>query len=298
MANVLTNLSEALAQTVESVGPSIVRVEGRRRMAASGIVWSEDGLVVTANHVLKHDTNLVVGLLDGSRSNAELVGRDPSTDLAVIKVEASGLTAAPRSPAESDLQVGHLVLALGRPGRTVQATLGIVSALGDSWRTGAGGQIDRYLQTDVVMYPGFSGGPLVSAQGEVIALNTSALLRGVSLAIPVATLDRVAGTLLAHGRMRRGYLGVSTQPVRLPEAAQEELDQETGLLIVSVEADSPASQAGLVMGDAIVGLDDEIVRHHDDLLGLLSGERVGNKVPVRIVRGGEVRTLNVTIGEK
>ncbi len=298
MANVLTNLSEALAQTVEAVGPSIVRVEGRRRMAASGIVWSEDGLVVTANHVLKHDSKLAVGLPDGSRSNAELVGRDPSTDLAVIKVEASGLTVAPRSPAENDLQVGHLVLALGRPGRTVQATLGIVSALGDSWRTGAGGQIDRYLQTDVVMYPGFSGGPLVSAQGEVIGLNTSALLRGVSLAIPVATLDRVAGTLLAHGRMRRGYLGVSTQPVRLPEATQEELDQETGLLIVSVEADSPASQAGMVMGDAIVGLDDEIVRHHDDLLSLLSGERVGNKVPVRIVRGGEVRTLNVTIGEK
>jgi S1-C subfamily serine protease len=298
MANVLMNLSEALAQTVEAVGPGIVRVEGRRRMAASGIVWSDDGLVVTANHVLKQDTGVGVGLPDGSRVKGELVGRDPSTDLALIKVAAAGLAPAPRSSTDSDLQVGHLVLALGRPGRTVQATLGIVSALGDSWRTGAGGQIDRYLQTDVVMYPGFSGGPLVSAQGQIIGLNTSALLRGVSLALPVATLERVAGTLLAHGHMRRGYLGVSTQPVRLPEAAQEELGQETGLLIVSVEVDSPAAQGGLVMGDAIVGLDGEIVRHHDDLLGLLSGERVGNKVPVRIVRGGEMRTVNVTIGEK
>jgi S1-C subfamily serine protease len=298
MSNVLTNLSEALAQTVESAGPSIVRVEGRRRMAASGFVWSDDGLVVTANHVVKHDNKLAVGLPDGSRAKAELVGRDPSTDLAVIKVEGNGLTSASRSSEESGMQVGHMVLALGRPGRTVQATLGIVSALGDSWRTGGGGQIDRYLQTDVVMYPGFSGGPLVSAQGEVIGLNTSALVRGVSLAIPVATLERVVGTLLAHGRMRRGYLGVSTQPARLPEAAQEELGQETGLLIVSVESDSPAAEGGLVMGDAIAGLDGEIVRHHDDLLGLLSGDRVGKKVPVRIVRGGEVRTLNLTIGEK
>ncbi|MGD2049853.1 MAG: trypsin-like peptidase domain-containing protein [Chloroflexota bacterium] len=296
MANVLSELSEALAQTVESAGPGIVRVEGRRRLPASGILWSADGIVVTANHVVKQDSNIGVGLPDSQTVQAELVGRDPSTDLAVLKVEANGLSPATR--AVDSLQVGHMVLALGRPGRTVQATLGIVSALGDSWRTNMGGQIDRYLQTDVVMYPGFSGGPLVSAGGEVLGLNTSALLRGVSLTVPAATLERVVSALVTHGRLRRGYLGVSTQPVRLPAAVKQELDQETGLLVVSVEPDSPADKAGLVMGDAIVGLGEAIVRHHDDLLAQLSGEQVGQKTPIKIVRGGEVRNLNVTIGER
>jgi S1-C subfamily serine protease len=296
MANVLSELSEALAQTVESAGPGIVRVEGRRRLPASGILWSADGIVVTANHVVKQDSNIGVGLPDSQTVQAELVGRDPSTDLAVLKVEANGLSPATR--AVDSLQVGHMVLALGRPGRTVQATLGIISALGDSWRTNMGGQIDRYLQTDVVMYPGFSGGPLVSAGGEVLGLNTSALLRGVSLTVPAATLERVVSALVTHGRLRRGYLGVSTQPVRLPAAVKQELDQETGLLVVSVEPDSPADKAGLVMGDAIVGLGEAIVRHHDDLLAQLSGEQVGQKTPIKIVRGGEVRNLNVTIGER
>lgn len=296
MTNVLSELSEALAQTVESAGPGIVRVEGRRRLPASGIVWSADGLVVTANHVVKRDDKIGVGLPDGQAVKAELVGRDPSTDLAVLKAEAGDLS--PMARAGQDLHVGHMVLALGRPGRTVQATLGIVSALGDSWRTGMGGQIDRYLQTDVVMYPGFSGGPLVSAGGEVLGLNTSALLRGVSLTVPTATLERVVGALVTHGRLRRGYLGVSTQPVRLPEAVKGELGQETGLLVVSVEPDSPADEGGLVMGDAIVGLGEARVRHHDDLLAQLSGEQVGQKTPIKIVRGGEVRSLNVTVGER
>jgi S1-C subfamily serine protease len=161
-----------------------------------------------------------------------------------------------------------------------------------------GGQIDRYLQTDVVMYPGFSGGPLVDTRGQVLGLNTSALLRGVSLTVPAATLERVVDALVTHGRLQRGFLGVSTQPVRLPEAVKQVLDQETGLLIVSVEPGSPADEGGLVMGDAIVGLDDETIRHHDDLLALLSGDRVGQKVPMQIVRGGEVRSINVKIGER
>lgn len=296
MTNVLTELSEALAQTVTSAGPAVVRVEGRRRLPASGFVWSPDGIIVTANHAVKKDDKLAVGLQDGSRLNAELVGRDPSTDLAVLKIDATGLEPAQRT--SEDLGVGHMVLALGRPGRTVQATLGIISALGDSWRTGMGGQIDRYLQTDVVMYPGFSGGPLVDTRGQVLGLNTSALLRGVSLTVPAATLERVVDALVTHGRLQRGFLGVSTQPVRLPEAVKQVLDQETGLLIVSVEPGSPADEGGLVMGDAIVGLDDETIRHHDDLLALLSGDRVGQKVPMQIVRGGEVRSINVKIGER
>lgn len=296
MADVLTQLSDSLAGTVETAGPSVVRVEGRRRLPATGIVWSAEGVIVTANHVVKRDENIGIGLADGQRLTAAVAGRDPSTDLAVLKADASGLAAAER--VNGNVQVGHLVLALGRPGRTVQATLGIVSALGDSWRTRMGGQVDRYLQTDVVMYPGFSGGPLVGAGGQVIGLNTSALARGVSLTIPAATVERVTSTLLAHGRMQRGYLGVSTQPARLPAAMKEELDQETGLLVVSVEPGSPAEEGGLVLGDTIVGLGGSAVRQHDDLLALLSGEVVGQKTPIKIVRGGELRTVNVTVGQR
>jgi S1-C subfamily serine protease len=296
MANVLVELSAGLAEAVEAAGPSIVRVEGRRRIPASGIIWSADGVIVTANHVVRRDDNIRIGLGDGQTADASVAGRDPSTDLAVLRTEANDLPAA--THIAKGYQVGHLVLALGRPGRTVQATLGVISALGDSWRTSMGGQIDRYLQTDVVMYPGFSGGPLVDATGQVVGLNTSALMRGVSISIPTTTLERTVEALLTHGRMRRGFLGVSTQSARLPAAVREEIGQETGLLIVNVEPDSPADEGGLVLGDTIVGLDGTAVRHHDDLLALLTADRVGQKTPVQILRGGEVRTINVTIGER
>ena len=194
--------------------------------------------------------------------------------------------------------VGHLVLALGRPGQRVQATLGIVSALGDSWRTPAGGLMDRYVQTDIVMYPGFSGGPLVNMSGQILGLNTSAILRERSLAIPLATLRRVTAMLLAHCRIRRGYLGVSTQPVRLPAALSERLGQETGLLLITAESNSPAEQAGLLLGDTLVALDGTPLRHPDDLLSCLSTERIGTTGLVRLVRGGEVQERSIVIGER
>ena len=297
MANVLAELSDTLANTVAAAGASVVRVEGRRRIPATGIVWSADGLIVTAHHVVAQDENIQVGLPDGRVVAATLVGRDPSTDTAVLRVEAADLTPLTESN-KQELGVGNLVLALGRPGKTVQATLGIVSALGDGWRTRMGGQIDRYLQTDVVMYPGFSGGPLVDAHGSLAGMNTSALMGGVSLAIPTVTLARVIDALVADGRMKRGYLGVSTQRVKLPTELREQLGQKTGLLIVSAEPNSPASAAGLTLGDTIVTLDGEKVRDHDDLLALLSGDRVGTAVPVGVVRGGQVQPMQVTIGER
>ncbi len=298
MSEVLANFSNALATTVEQAGASVVRVEGRRRLPASGIIWSADGVMVTAHHVVQQDENIGVGLPNGSTVAASLVGRDPTTDLAVLRVQATALPVP--SWAEIDqVRVGHLVLALGRPGQTVQATLGIVSALSEqSWRTPVGGQLDRYLQTDVVMYPGFSGGPLVSATGEVVGLNSSALVRGVSLTIPAATLRHVVETLLTHGRVRRGYLGVNTQPVRLPAGLAQQLGQETGLLLVSVEPGSPAEQGGLVLGDTLVALANTPIRHHDDLLAQLSPDRVGTTVSLRLVRGGQVMELNVPVGER
>jgi S1-C subfamily serine protease len=176
--------------------------------------------------------------------------------------------------------------------------LGIVSAFSGEWRTNMGGQIDNYLQTDVIMYPGFSGGPLVGADGRLLGLNTSAIGQGVSLAIPTVTLGRVSEALRAHGRVRRGYLGVSTQRVRLPDAVSETVGQKRGLLIVSVETDSPAAEGGLTLGDTIIGIGSHAIRNHEDLLGALSGDVVGQKEVVRIVRGGQVQELQVKIGER
>jgi len=297
MSQTLTNLSDALAAAVETAGQSVVRVEGRRRIPASGIVWSADGVIVTAHHVVEQDEAIGIGLPDGREIVATLVGRDPTTDLAVLRGPAAGLQPAPWLEAET-LRVGHLALALGRPGQSIQATLGIISALGEDWRTPAGGRLDHYLQTDVVMYPGFSGGPLVSAGGQVMGLNTSGLLRGASIAVPTATVRRVVETLLAHGHIRRGYLGVGAQVARLPEGLAAQFDQETGLLLGSVEPGSPAERGGLYMGDTIVTLDRQPVRHLDDLFALLSGDRVGTAVPVQVIRGGQVVEVRVMIGEQ
>lgn len=297
MSEAFQTLSDGLAGVVASAGSAIVRIEARRHTPGSGILWSADGLVVTASHVVRRDDNITVGLSDGQTAPATLVGRDPSTDLAVLRVE--GATGAPLTHAgEAEMSVGHLALALARPGRTVQAALGVVSALGDGWRTPMGGQIDRYLATDVVMYPGFSGGPLVGANGRLLGLNTSGLGGDASLAIPAATLNRVVEALRSHGRVRRGYLGISTQRARLPEGVAEQVGQKTGLLIVAVESGSPAEAAGLTLGDTLLALSGKSISTHEDLLAALSGDVVGQKEVARVLRGGQVQELSVKIGER
>lgn len=297
MTTILADVSTALASLVSGAEASIVRVDGRRRFPASGIVWTSDGVIMTAEHVVRRDDNISVGLPDGSTVAANLVGRDRTTDVAILKVEASSIVPFTESD-KNGPAVGAMVLALGRPGRTVQATSGILSALGESWRTRMGGQIDRYVQTDVLMYPGFSGGPLVDAHGYLVGMNSSELLPGVSLAVPVTTLARVAESLLAHGRVRRGYLGINSQGVRLPKSAREQLGQDSGLLVVSVEPDSPADKAGVTLGDTLVSIAGSAIRHHSDLMAQLTGERVGTTVLVRLLRGGQLANLDITIGER
>ncbi len=297
MADTLSNLSSELASTVEAAGPSIVRVEARRRLPASGIIWSAEGVIIAAHHVVERDDNIRVGLASGETVAATLVGRDPTTDLAVLRAQAPGLTPPAWSEADS-LRVGHLVLALGRPGRTVLATLGIVSALAERWRTPTGGRLDHYLQTDAAMYPGFSGGPLVDTEGRFIGLNTTALRRGATVTITAPTLHRVVETLLAHGRVQRGYLGVAVQSARLPEALAEQTGHETGLLVVSVESGSPGEKGGLLLGDTLLSLDGQPLRYPDDLVAQLGGERIGTSVPIRLVRGGQIQEMSVTIGER
>lgn len=296
MSATLKDLSDNIASLVQAAGPHVVRVEARRRLPATGVVFSADGLIVTSNHVVERDDEIQVGLADGTTQAATLVGRDAQTDVALLRANTTGLSPATWQSADQ-LRVGHIVVALGRPGQTVQATWGIISALGNPWRTPSGGQIERYLQTDVAMYPGFSGGPLLTADGSFAGINSSALLRGISVTIPSPTIARVVETLVAHGQMPRGYLGIGIQPVRLSEALQQQTGQETGLMVMSVETGSPAASGGLLQGDILIGLDGQALRQVDDLQAQLTGERVGKPTSLRVIRTGEARELTVTLAQ-
>ncbi len=297
MGETLKQFSEALVETVEQASSAVLRVEARRRLPASGIAFSADGVILTAHHVVEKEQEITIGLPDGGEGTAELVGRDPRTDLAVIKGTGLALD-APEWSLTDELRVGSLVLALGWPGKTTRATIGVVSAFGDAWRTPAGGQIDHYLQTDVVMYPGFSGGPLVDAQGKVAGMNTSALVRGVSITVPISTAKLVAAAILQYGRVRRGFLGVSAQGVPLPESVAERIGQETGLLVVSVEPGSAADQGGMMLGDTVLRFAGSPMRRVDDLLAALTGDRIGQPTEIQVLRGGEIKALSVVVGEK
>lgn len=294
MSNVLQSLSDEMAALTEQIGASVLRVEARRRLAASGVMW-EHSLIVTASHVVERDEDIHIGLPDGKRVSATLVGRDPSSDLALLRAECD--LPIPHWASPETIRVGQLVLALGRPGERIMATLGVVSALESGDKLPAGMQIDPFVQTDVVMYPGFSGGPLVSAGGRVLGLNTSAM-RGISLTIPTSTIRRVVETLLKHGKMRRGYLGVGTQAVKLSPALAEVAEQRYGLLVASVEPDSPAEAAGVLIGDILVRFDQTRLNGPEDLIRALQGDCIGKAVPLALVRGGALQSLSVTVGER
>jgi len=299
MSELLQGLTNGLADVVEAVGASLVRVDARKRVPATGIVWSADGLIVTSHHVVQRDDNITVGLADGQTVAATLVGRDPTTDLAVLRVKAEGLTVPTWADySGSTVRVGNLVLALGRPEKQVQAALGMITVLEDSWRTSGGGQIDRYLQADVVMYPGFSGGALVSLTGQILGLNTSALVQGSGVTLPTATVKRVTEMLVTHGHVQRGYLGISIQTVRLPDRLSTQSGYKTGLMLVEVEDNSPAAKGGLTLGDTVIALGNEPMRNYNDLLAFLNGTPIGTNVVAKALRGGEVKEFTVTVEAK
>jgi S1-C subfamily serine protease len=299
-ATALTDFSDAMADAVERAGQSIVRVDGRHRQPASGIVWSSDGLIATADHVVERDDDLGIGLPDGRSVRARLVGRDPGSDLALLQVEATGLKPIGRGEAP---RIGSLALIVARPGPELMASLGTVSAVSGPIRTRRGGRLDGLIATDATFYPGFSGAPLISASGAAVGLATSRFRggRGSGVIIPLASVERTVAALSAHGRVRRGFVGIGSQPVQLPEGLRQTLglsDQESGLLVVTVEAGGPADQAGLLLGDVIVAFGGEAVRDPGELRDLLGSERVGQAATLRIVRGGEPRELTLTVGER
>ena len=297
-ANTLGQLSDGLAAAVERAAAWTVTVNGRRRMPASGVAWLDGGLIVTADHVLERDEELSVGLPDDREVAAELVGRDPRSGLAVLRLEEGGPPAAERAPGDSS-KIGQLVLAVGRPwAGGPQASLGVVSAVGSPRRRGrAGGE--GYVRSDTVFFPGFSGGPLVDVEGRVIGINSSRFRPGQGLTIPREVVTRIVETLVRQGHVRRAYLGIGSQATRLPEALAALVDgQGAGLLIVGVEEESPAGAAGLLVGDIIVGIEGDPVRDSDDLQSALSPERVGATVQLSLLRGGEPTQIPVTLAER
>jgi S1-C subfamily serine protease len=307
MADILKQVSDELAGVAEQVGRSVARVEARRRLPASGVAWGDD-LIVTAHHIVEREESIRIGTADGNTLEASLIGRDPGTDIAVLRVKSGALPAVQWADADS-LKVGHLVLALGRPMQQVQATLGVVSAIGSfNPEEGRGrrerrwaertGRLDHFIQTDVTMYPGFSGGPLVDAAGQVRGINTSGFMRGISLTIPTQAIRSVVDQLVKHGKVKQGYIGVGLQPARLPEALAKQLNQETALLLLSVEPGSPADQAGLVLGDVIVRFNNVPTENVEELLSGLRGELIGQEIPITLVRAGQVHDLKIVVAER
>jgi S1-C subfamily serine protease len=293
----LAELSGELAAAVEKAAPLVVRVEGRRRSASSGVAWSADGVFVASHHAVDAEDDVPVGLHDGRTVPARVVGRDPGSDLAVLRAEATGL-AVPRWEEERAPQVGHLVLGLSRPGRTARARLGILSAVGGEWRTPAGGRLESYLETDIDPHLGFSGGLLLGAEGAALGVTTAGLLRGAGMAVAAPSLRRVVEALLAHGRMRRGWLGIGTQPVALGEELRARLGQATALLLLSVQPGSPAARAGLLLGDVLLRAGEERLTGPAALLSSLDEERVGRELTLRLLRAGEERDLTIVVGER
>lgn len=294
---ILTGLSDALAGAIERIGPSIVRVEARRqRSQGTGVIWDTAGLVVTADHVLERGEDITVVLPDGRSLPANIIGRDADRDIGLIRIPTDGFPAIPRGERP---RVGHIVLAVGRLNDRVMATMGLVSAVRPSGKR-RGGPGASLIQTDALFYPGFSGGPLLDATGRMVGLNSSRSRAGAGMAVALDAVVETAATLLAGGKVSRGYIGLVTQSVRLPPAFQDRLgvSQEGGLLVLGVEAGSPADAAGLLLGDVLLALDGQSLQEGGDLRSVLTTDRIGEQLTARVIRGGELRDLAVVVGER
>jgi S1-C subfamily serine protease len=304
--------SRAVIHAVERVAPAVVNIDvrkdaGERRSPAregsgSGFIFATDGLVLTNSHVVDGASHIDVTLPDGRECQADLIGQDRDTDVAIVRITASDLTAVDFGDSQA-LRPGQLVVAIGNPyGFQHTVTAGVVSALGRSLRARTGRLIEHVIQTDAALNPGNSGGPLVTSAGAVIGVNTAIIAggQGLSFAVPIRTVLTILPALLRNGHVRRGYLGVAGQDVPLLRRVTRfhHLSQASGVLVISLEADGPARTAGLRDGDIIVSLDDHAVTSLDDLHRLLTEERIGARATLGILRGAERIDLRMIIGDK
>ncbi len=295
----LASLSNGLADAVDAVAASVVTVHARRRMPASGIVWSDDGLIVTASHVVERDEDISVTVDDGTNHSATLLGRDQGTDIALLRIEGDGLSAAQRAAQEP--RPGHIVLAVGRPGNGgAMASLGVVSLVGGPWRTAEGLNVDSFIRSDAAMLPGFSGGPLIDSAGGVLGMNSSTLGRRGGLTIPFDSADGVVTALKSHGKVRRGFLGIGAQAVELNAGMRTALgiEQERALVIVHVHPEGPADQSGWLIGDILLSVGGKSVASVEQLQDHLTGDVVGQPVDVTLIRGGQLVQSQVTATER
>jgi S1-C subfamily serine protease len=310
--SLLDAYSAAVTAAAERVSPSVVNVEIRQRPdnrqpspsrpmelrgSGSGFVFTPDGFILTNSHVVHRASRLGVTLPDGRSFEAHLIGEDPDTDLAVIRVNADGLVPAMLGDSKS-IRVGQLVVAIGNPyGFQCTVTAGVVSALGRSLRSHSGRLIDDVVQTDAALNPGNSGGPLVTSRGEVIGVNTAVILpaQGLCFAIAINTAKHVAGLLIRNGKIRRGHIGVAGQNVTLQRRLvhQHSLAVTSGILVISLEPKGPAHRAGLREGDVIVAYGSHPVASIDELHRLLTEEQVGTKIELTLLRNGDKLTLEV-----
>lgn len=296
----LRALSDELAAAVDRAARSVVAIHARPRIAASGVHW-RDGVIVAANHTVRKDADIRITLPDGGTTRARVVGRDGGTDLVVLRLDDGPRPDVADLARADALRVGHLVLAVWRPGEDgITASLGLVSAVGGAWRTWSGGEIDRFVRLDLGVYDGFSGGPLVDANGRVAGINCSALARGMPLTIPVATVERVVDAILTRGHVPHGFLGVAMQPVRVPPAMAQrfELGRERAVMITMIDVDTPAERGGLLLGDVVLAIDDEAVSDPEDVTAFLGADRIGKPLRLTVLRGGARSTVTVTVGER
>lgn len=299
--------SQAVVGAVERIGPAVLRIDvhgGAGRTpggSGSGFIFTPDGFVLTNSHVVHGGERIRVTMADGFKQDADLVGDDPPTDLAVLRMRSFDLPTVTLGDS-SGVRVGQLAIAIGNPyGFQTSVTAGVVSALGRSLRSFSGRLIEDVLQTDAALNPGNSGGPLVNSRGEVIGVNTAMIMpaQGICFATSVNTARFVAGELIAHGRIRRAQVGVAGQNLPLPGALvrKHDLLQDSGVLVAGVENNSPAWQAGVEEGDVIVALDGFTIAGIDDLHRLLTAKRIGQRVTLDVLRAGNLLPLPITPGE-
>ncbi len=288
-------LANELAQSAEEAGKSVVAVRGRRH-PSSGVLLGGDA-VVTVNHALHREDEIAVVLGPDQRVTARVAGRDPGTDLAVLRL-AEPVTAPPQRWTAAKPRVGELTLALGRTWRgNIVASSGILSGvINSAWRTWRGGELDQFVRPDLNLYPGFSGGPLLNSRGEFAGINTAGVHRS-PITIPAATVTRVAGLLLEKGRVERPYLGLAMQPVALPESLRARLNLKAleGLLVLHVEPGSPADKAGVLLGDTLIELEGKPVADTDQVQEALRAGKIGGRIEAVLIRGGEVLKTKVAL---
>jgi S1-C subfamily serine protease len=312
--HLIDDYSRAVTRAVDIVAPSVVSIEvskkdsGRRgrsestAAAGSGFVFAADGLILTNSHVVEGTSKVQVALPDGRDYGADVVGQDPDTDVAVLRITAPDLVPVAFGDSRT-LRAGQLVVAIGNPyGFHHTVTAGVVSALGRSLRSRSGRLIDQVIQTDAALNPGNSGGPLVTSDGRVVGVNTAIIAggQGLSFAVPISAVVAVLPALLRDGRVRRGYLGIAGQNVPLLRRVTRfhRLGQASAVLVISLEPDGPALAAGLRDGDLIVSLDDDVVGGLDDLHRLLTESRIGTKVRLGVLRGADRRDVEVPVNER